>query len=297
MNLNDSMEKLAESNAEGAERDLMTYVGKQVTGEVDTMQVSSGQVSGGFFNLSQSSEVMIEVMDSTGKSVKTINMGTKGAGSHLISWDGTDNNGDAVDDGTYTYSVLGNSGAGYLKLDNSITGTVEGVAYVNEKGYLNVQGILINPESLSSVNNVENEQTTVESPMSYLGKTVTSNTPIIEVDEGVVKGTDLTFELEKPSAANVSIFDASGNLVRVIKVDAEDTEGGSNSVSWDALGTDGYQVGDGLYSYRVETLSGYAKTPVREEVSGIRNTNGSQYLVLADSGRMVSIASITAVDN
>lgn len=297
MNLNDSMENMAKSFSEDAEKDLISYVGKQITGEVNTMQVDSGQVSGGFFNLGRAAQVIIEVTDSSGKTVKTINMGTKEAGSHLISWDGTDNSGKAVEDGTYTYTVLGNTGAGYTKVDNSVTGTVGGIAYVNGVAYLNVQGILINPDNLSSVNNVEDDQTPVDSAMSYLGKKVTSGRPIVEVKDGVAQGTDLSFELETPSAANVKIYDASGNLVRVIPVNAEDTAGGTNTVKWDALADSGFAAGDGLYSYTVETLKGYARTPVTEEVSGIRNTNGTQYLVLADSGRLVSVSSITAVSN
>jgi flagellar basal-body rod modification protein FlgD len=296
MNLNGSMENLATAFSDNSEKDLVSYVGKQVTGEVNTMDVSDGDVSGGFFSLGQPAEVMVEA-DSAGQSVKTIKMGTKASGSHLISWDGTDNNGDAVADGTYTYSVLANSGAGFTRVDNSVTGTVDGVAYTNGKGYLVVQGILLDPDYLSSVQSIADDISPVDSAMSYLGKTVSSNEPIIEVEEGVVKGADLAFDLQTPEAAIVKVYDPFDNLVRIIEVNAEDTTGGSNSVHWDGVGDDGFQAGDGLYYYRVETLSGTARTPVAEEVSGIRNANGAQYLVLGDSGRLVSLSSITAVSN
>jgi flagellar basal-body rod modification protein FlgD len=222
-------------------------------------------------------------------------MGTKGSGSHLISWDGTDTNGDAVDDGTYNYRVLANTGSGYAQIPNQVTGTVNGIAYSNDKPYLVVQGILLDPEKLTSVTNIEDETSPVESTMSYLGKTVSSNQPILEVDDGVVKGGDLTFELEKQEAATVKIYDAYGDLVRTIDVKEEDTSGGENSVSWDAVGDNGYQVGEGLYYYTVTTASGTGATPVNEEVTGIRNTNGTQYLVLGETGRLVSVSSITSI--
>lgn len=297
MNLNESMETLAQSFADNSEKDLMSYVGRQVTGTVDNMQVSNGEVTGGFFNLPKAGDVIVQITDSNGASVRNINMGTKGSGSHLISWDGKDNNGDLVEDGTYTYKVLANSGSGYAQVDNSVTGTADGVAYRNGKAYLVVQGLLIDPEKITSALDVGEDETAVDSAMSYLGRTVESQEPIIRVSDGVVSGTDLSFNLETSEAATIKIFDPFNNLVRTIGVDASETSGGENTVHWDAVGADGYQVDDGLYYYTVTTESGTAKTPVAEEVSGIRNTNGVQYLVLAESGRLVSISSVTAVNN
>ena len=49
-------------------------------------------------------------------------------------------------------------------------------------------------------------------------------------------------------------------------------------------------------SLTVETGSGTAAISVSEEVSGIEYANGSQYLVLKDTGRLVAISSITAIN-
>ena len=297
MNLNEGMKALAMSYGEGSEGDLMAYMGTQVTGTVDNMQVSKGEVSGGFFSLTDGADVIVKISDSDGNPVRTINMGTMASGSHLISWDGTDMEGEAVEDGTYTYTVLANTGKGYKQVDNSVTGTAEGVAYRNGKGYLVVQGLLLDPDNVSSALDVSEDQTPVDSAMSYLGKTVESSRPIIRVDEGAVSGTDLSFKLDTSEDVTVKIYDPFNNLVRTLTVDASETSGGENSVHWDAVGKNGYPVDDGLYYYTVESESGTARTPVVEEVSGVRNANGVQYLVLAESGRLVSISSITAVSN
>lgn len=296
MSLNDAMEKLSTSSSAGSsEKDLMSYMGKQVTGEVDTIQVSMGDVSGGFFNLTESAEIRVEILSSDGIVVNTLPLGTKNSGSHLISWDGTDTTGNAVADGTYTYRVLANTGMGYTQIPNEVAGTVEGIAYNDDKPYLVVQGILFDPDKLTSVTHVKNDTAPMDSVMSYLGRTVTSNKPIIEVKDGVVKGSDLTFNLEGSSAATLKIFDPFDNLVRTIEMAEGDTTGGTNTVSWDSLGDNGHQVLDGLFYYTVEAESGRAITPVTEEVVGIRNTNSAQYLVLGDSGRLISVGSITAV--
>jgi len=297
MNLNQSMEDLAQAFIDSSETDLMSYVGSQVTGTLDTMEVSSGEVSGGYFSLTDAADVIVQITDSSGTTIKSINLGTVASGSHLISWDGTDDDGEAVDDGTYTYSVLANTGSGYTQIDNSVTGTAEGVVYRNGKGYLVVQGLLIDPDKISSVLDISEDETDVDSAMTYLGKTVESYEPIIQVDDGVVSGSDLGFTLETAEAVTVNIYDPFDNLVRSIEVDATETSGGENTVYWDAVGDNGYQVDDGLYYYTVDSDSGTATTPVEEEVVGIQNTNGVQYLVLADSGRLVSVSSITAVSN
>ena len=297
MNLNESMDNLAQSFAENSETELMSYVGRQVTGLVDTMEVSQGSVSGGFFSVEKNADVIVRISDESGTTIRSINMGTMESGSHLINWDGTNDDGDAVDDGSYTYTVYANYGSGYAEVENSVTGTAEGVAYSNGKGYLVVQGLLLDPDKLTSVLDVSEDVTPADSAMSYLGKTVSSYEPIIEVDDGVVQGTDLGFQLESSEAATIKVYDRFDNLVRTIEVDADETSGGDNTVHWDAVGNDGFRVDDGLYYYTVSTESGTATTKVEEEVSGIRNSNGVQYLVLEDSSRLLSVSSIRSVSN
>ncbi len=297
MNLNDGMEAMATSLTKDSDKDLIGYVGKQVSGDINTMQVTEGGVSGGFFNLPQVADVVVEIVDSTGGTVKTLGEGTKNAGSHLISWDGTNDEGEAVGDGTYTFNVMANTGSGYNKISNSVTGTVDGVAYNDGKAYLVVQGLLMDSANVTSVRNIQDSSTPVDSVMDYLGTTVTSNQPIIELSDGAVQGGDLSFQLEKEDAVTVKVYDVFDELVATIPVDAANTSGGANTVNWDGVGDDGFGAANGLYYYTVESESGTAKTSVKEEVSGIKKANGTQFLVLKESGRLVSLSSITAVDS
>lgn len=297
MNLNDGMESLTNSFDSDSDKDLISYVGKQVTGDVDTMQVKAGEVSGGFFSLSTPADVVVEIVDSSGMTVKRLGQGTKDVGSHVISWDGTNEEGTAVDDGAYTFNVLANTGSGYNKVSNSVTGTVDGVAYSDGKAYLVVQGILMDAANLTSVRNIQDDSTPVNSAMDYLGKTITSSQPIIEITAGTVQGGDLSFQLEKQEAVKVNVFDVFDKLVRTIEIDADNTTGGDNTVTWDGIGDDGFGAANGLYYYKVQSDSGTAKISVKEEVSGIKKANNTQFLVLKDSGRLVSLSSITGVDN
>jgi len=298
INLNDSMDSFAKAFTEGSEGDAVDYLGKQVTGNVDFMNVQEGTVSGGFYNLGQPADVMITITDTNGKTVKTLYEGQQNSGSHVISWDGTDNSGKAVKDGSYKYVVLANTGYGFTEVPSTVTGKVEGVTYNNGKPYLVVQGILLDPESLTAVVDIKdnNGSGTTDSAINYLGKTISSNSPIVLVEDGAVSGNDLAFNLDSQQDVTLKIYDAFDELVRTITLSLDDTVGGENMVQWDGLVDSGYQASDGLYYYTVKTADGYVKTPVSEEVSGIKYMNGSQYLVLNDTGRLVALSSITGIN-
>ena len=297
INLNDTMESLGKSFGQDSEGDILGYIGKKVTGDVDIMNVDQGTVSGGFYNLGQPSDVMITITDAAGITVKTLYDGQQNAGSHLVSWDGTDNSGRAVEDGSYNYTILANSGFGYTEVPSSVTGKVEGIAYNDGRPYLVVQGVLLDPKSLTSVVDVEDNSGSGsgESTLSYLGKTISTSAPIVLVEDGAVSGKELTFNLDSQQGVTVKIYDGLDKLVRTINLASDDTAGGENRVQWDGIDDSGYKVSDGLYYYIAATTKGFAKTPFSEEVSGIKYVNGSQYLVLNDTGRLVSLSSITGI--
>jgi flagellar basal-body rod modification protein FlgD len=298
INLNDSMESLATAYSKKSDDDIVGYIGKQVTGNVDVMNIDQGSVSGGFYNLGQPAEIMITITDADGTTVKTLYEGQQNTGSHLISWDGTDRNGNAVSDGSYNYTVLANSGNGYTKLPSSVTGTVEGVTYNNDKPYLVVQGVLLDPKSLTAVQDIHTDSgsESSQSALNYLGRTISSNSPLVLVQEGAVSGNELSFNLDSQQNITLKIYDAYGEAVKTIALALDDTTSGENLVQWDGTSDSGYQVSDGLYYYTVNTGSGYASTPVSEEVSGIKYMNGSQYLVLNDTGRLIALSSITGIN-
>lgn len=299
INLNDTMDEMLEATTESESSTNATdFIGKQVTGAANTMTVEDGSVSSGFYTLSEAAEVVVVVSDAEGNVVTTLSQGQQEAGSFLITWDGTDEDGDAVDEGTYTYAVMADAGSGYEEVSSTITGTVDAVAYQNGTAYLVVGGVLLDPTSLTSV--TESAATasseTATSILEYLGKTVGSNYPLIQVDDGQVAGEDLGYYLETSSAVTVTIYNASDEAVATIEVAAEDTVAGDNEVSWDALADTGYQVSDGLYYYTVTTSSGSsATTPISGEVTGIQYVDGVQYLALGESGRMVSLSTVTSV--
>jgi len=296
INLNDKIDAMFDQ-ATGLKgnNNILSYVGMQVTGTANAMTIEDGSVSSGFYNLTKEADVTIVIKDDKGNVVKTLNQGQQSPGSFLIAWDGTDKNGEALDEGTYTYTVLADAGHGYKQVPSTLTGTVDAVVYQNGVPYLMVGGMLLDPSSVTAATRPPEATDTPISIMEYLGKTVSSNYPIVRVDQGQVTGEDLSFKLDVASDVTVTIYNAADKAVATINVPAKDTVAGDNQVNWDGMAGK-FPADDGLYYYTVTTADGTAATtPVTGEVTRIVNIKGGQYLELGESGRLVSLSSIISI--
>lgn len=93
----------------------------------------------GAVNVTATGNVTVQVVDGSGNVVRNIAMGTQSAGLSQFSWDGTDDNGNAVAAGTYTLKAA----SGSASLDTYVAGTVTGVGYGGSSTgtYLQVAGV------------------------------------------------------------------------------------------------------------------------------------------------------------
>ena len=293
MNLNDTMLSMKDAFENSSSKDVTNYIGKEVVGDVDSMSVKNGTASQGYYTLPNPGEVRVEIYDSNDNIVKALYLGQRDPGSNPIQWDGTDGNGQLVPDGIYTYSGAADMGAGYEEVSTTVAGIVEGVVYSGDTAFLVVNGIWLNPDSLLQIKDVPEEASSI---IGYLGKNVTSSSPLVHVDNGEVIGGRLSFELENSESVIVGIYDSSQNLIRTIGIPATGTTAGENLVEWDGLDNDGQMAGEGIYSYKVTTSTGYANVSLSDNVSGIKTVGGSQFLVFDISGRLASVSSITSVN-
>jgi flagellar hook assembly protein FlgD len=293
-NLNEGITALQTALEEGSEADLTSYIGKEIVGEIDSMSIAYGGVSDGFYTLPDGGEVRVEIYDSEGSVVKVLYPGQQDAGSHTIEWDGTDSSGEQLDDGTYKYSVAVDTGYGFETISTTITGEVEGIVYYGDQPLLVVDGVWVNPDSLIQMKAVsEGESISI---IDYLGKDVTSSSPLVQVNDGQVAGGDLSFELQKSGNVIIKIFNSSNALVRDIGISEDVVNQGLNSYEWDGLDNDEEMVADGIYSYIIATPEETARIGITDNVSGIKTVSGSQFLVLDSSGRLAQVSSITDVN-
>jgi flagellar basal-body rod modification protein FlgD len=107
-----------------------TFIGKNVRATAGSFQFNGTDSVNLGYNLPSSADnTTISIYDGAGNLVKTIN-GKTNQGDNSSTWDGTNNNGQSVGSGTYTFQVSANDNAGApLTASEYIYGTVSGVRY------------------------------------------------------------------------------------------------------------------------------------------------------------------------
>jgi flagellar basal-body rod modification protein FlgD len=300
INVNDKIDEMM-ADVEGSDGniDVNSFAGMTVTATVNSMTIDDGAVTSGFYEVDDSAQVTVYVYDSDGTQVATLPQGEVEAGAYLVSWDGTDDAGNALDDGEYSYVVMANSGNGYKEVASYLSGTVDAVSYQNGKGYLVVNGVLVDPDDVTTVSaSSASAASSSDSPsvIEYLGTTVSSSYPIVQVAAGEVQGDALSFNLTAASDVTVTIYNDDDEQVDSIEISADNTTSGENKVVWDGMTSSDELSADGLYYYTVTADTGTADMDISGEVSAITAVDGVQYLEIGDTGRLVSVSTITAVE-
>jgi flagellar basal-body rod modification protein FlgD len=115
-------------------------VGKQVLVPSTTLQYG-GSTTNGAVNVTTAGDVVVTIKDSNGNTVNTIDLGNQSVGLSQFSWNGTDSNGNAVANGTY--SISANSGGSSSSLTTYASGDVTGVGYGGSSTgtYVQVAGV------------------------------------------------------------------------------------------------------------------------------------------------------------
>lgn len=131
----------------------VALLGKEVKAQGNSFVVKSGESGDMSFILgSTATSTKVNIYTSGNTLVRTIDLGAKSAGEVEINWDGKDNNGNAVADGTYYFQVTAKDASGNdLDTASYITGTVEEVLQDANTVYLKVNGRLVTLDTILSI--------------------------------------------------------------------------------------------------------------------------------------------------
>ncbi|MBU0995512.1 MAG: flagellar hook assembly protein FlgD [Proteobacteria bacterium] len=178
--INDNLEAIKEALDSQSEPDLMQYIGKEVSGSIQSMDVYDGIASGGgSFSLSAPTSVAMAIYDENGAEVRRMNLGQLDAGDHTVIWNGKDNDNSIVDDGTYSYEVIAlNDNGGYsYQLSTTVSGEVDGIVYKDGVGYLMIGSMIVNPSSIVEISQAKTAET------DSAGTDATTQTTTVDEDE------------------------------------------------------------------------------------------------------------------
>jgi len=136
----------------------VSYIGKTVMATGYTLSVEDGKASSSTYTLEDDAATLkAYIYDEDGSLVRTENIGAKKAGEYDYQWDGKDDDGDVMGDGTYSIAIVGTGTDGEeLTASTTISGVVNGVAVKNGVVMLTLKdGREVSLSNVSSVKDVD----------------------------------------------------------------------------------------------------------------------------------------------
>ena len=130
-----------------------TLIGKEVKVNSSTIVYDGSTQPGVGVTLNgNAADVQVQIKDSAGDVVRTIDAGPKLSGDNTIAWDGKDNLGNQMQAGNYTFSITASDSAGNSVTSSSYAlGVVQGVKYSSTGTVLIVNGSSINLSDVEEV--------------------------------------------------------------------------------------------------------------------------------------------------
>jgi flagellar basal-body rod modification protein FlgD len=126
--------------------EMVGLVGKHVVGQASTLQVTSGKATTADYQLNApASSVSVKIYDENDTLVRTTSMGAQAAGKYQVNWDGCDDAGKKVSDGSYSFKIEAVDGKGN-QLD--VTSTISGLVYSFRLEQGNAYLILNGPDGI-----------------------------------------------------------------------------------------------------------------------------------------------------
>jgi flagellar basal-body rod modification protein FlgD len=142
-NMSSSMEQMAMAQAANTSAQIVGFIGQEVvTGEAE-VHVDGGEPGNDFgFEIGEdASQIEVIIRDEDGEIVRTMKLEGRDAGEHEIPWDGKNDDGVPVEDGSYTFEVHATDTDGEDVASSTYSKqTVTGVTYEDGFPRLLLQG-------------------------------------------------------------------------------------------------------------------------------------------------------------
>jgi len=150
--MNDHLAEMQAAIEAQSNGNVLDYIGKTVTTNSNTISAKDGQADTCAYALGSRADVNVYVYDENGIEVRRMYAGWQDAGEHDIEWDGKDNGGNPVDDGTYTFEIKAIGEIGQIVASNThVMGEVTGITYERDMPYLMVGDKLLSPSEVVEV--------------------------------------------------------------------------------------------------------------------------------------------------
>jgi flagellar basal-body rod modification protein FlgD len=136
-NVNENLESLKGAEDDANRSDALNYIGKEIMAKGDQLSLGDAGSATGAFQIQESADCTVQVVDSAGNLVRSIPLGTLDAGQHTFDWDGLNSSGLQQPSGVYSFTVsaVGETGDAVLA-DTMASGKVTRVSVEGESPVL-----------------------------------------------------------------------------------------------------------------------------------------------------------------
>lgn len=151
INTNDNLKTLISLQQGNATNNAINYLGKNITITDGSGQLTDGDAHWSYALGGAAAATTITVTDSTGKVVYT-GKGETASGQHDFDWNGEDNNGNQLSDGTYKVSVAATAPDG-SSIESAVAskGVVSEVNFTGSQPYLMVGAMAVPVSAVSAI--------------------------------------------------------------------------------------------------------------------------------------------------
>ncbi|WP_029457894.1 flagellar hook assembly protein FlgD [Solidesulfovibrio alcoholivorans] len=138
--INTGIENLASVGETQQLMGAVNFIGKEIEATGTAVGLTKGKATPVTFTLPSDSETcLVNVLDSAGQTVRTVDLGATKAGEVEFTWDGKDYDGNVMEDGQYQVAMTATDADGnILKTTSTMTGTVTGIKQEKGTYYLDI---------------------------------------------------------------------------------------------------------------------------------------------------------------
>lgn len=149
-----NLQLLALSNANSL---TLSLIGKEIVATGEAISLTDGVASTVSYKLSDDAEsVIINIYDSSGDLIRTVDLGSQNDGEQEFNWDGRLDDGTIAADGEYTFEVIATDhDDASIDVNTYIYGIVSGIKFEDGLTYVIVDGRKIPVSEITEVNDVQ----------------------------------------------------------------------------------------------------------------------------------------------
>jgi len=139
--MNSSIQGLDASYQSSQALQAASLIGHQVLAPGSALQLSNGSASFGVDLSAAADSVQVSIMDASGNTVHSVNLGAQSAGVTPLQWDGVTDAGTAAAAGTYTFSVTATAAGKAVQSTALAYGKLQSVSTDASGINVNVSGV------------------------------------------------------------------------------------------------------------------------------------------------------------